>query len=185
MKGVEELEALVRADRWRMRVLNLLSDLNIDGAYITGCFARDAVWDAAHGRAPQPIDPVEVTYVDHVRTQPDIDIQLQIELSARAPNKAWSVDNAGRSTPDVHDMTDVLRRMSDTTRAVAVRVVQTGKPGGIFEVLAPFGLDDVFGMVLRPTPGRSLADLEAEAETERWLRRFPRLKFAEPSAARD
>ena len=175
--GAEELEALVREDRWRMRVLHLLADLDLEDAYVTGCFARDAVWDAAHRRAPQPVDPVEVTYVDRARTGLDIDAQLQVELSARAPKKAWKVENAARRGADVRTVHGALRGAPDTTRAVGVRFTR----GGNLEILAPYGLEDVFGLILRPTRGGTLASLRAEAENEGWVRRFPRLQFREPA----
>lgn len=142
-----------------------------------GCFARDAVWEAAHQRAPQPVAPIEITYVNRARTEPAIDAQLRVELRARAPKKAWTVENAARRGPEVRSMRQVLRAAADTTRAVGLRLSRSGN----LQVLAPYGLDDVFDLVLRPTRGGSVDALRAEAESQGWVNRYPQLRFAEPA----
>lgn len=170
-----EVERLIRSDRWRMRVLNLLYDFDLEGAYVTGAFVRDAVWDAAHERAPQPVLPVRVTYLDASRPDPNVDGQLQLELTAKAPNKAWLVENAARWSPPARTMDKAIAAAPDTARAVGVKLARND---GI-EILAPHGLEDLFALVVRPTPSGRLEELRAEGERAGWARRYPHVVFSD------
>jgi hypothetical protein len=72
---------------------------------------------------------------------------------------------------------DALRFWPETATSVAVR--QTGQG---FEIAAPFGLDDLFGLLVRPTPRFVEAKRHIYLDRVRkkqWLRRWPRLMLAD------
>jgi hypothetical protein len=69
----------------------------------------------------------------------------------------------------------------ETATAVGVRL----DAQGAVDAAAPFGLDDLFGLVLQPTP-RFMAEkypvyLE-RIRTRDWPSRWPRLRFFSPAA---
>jgi hypothetical protein len=63
----------------------------------------------------------------------------------------------------------------ETATAVAIRLHD-----GALEIAAPFGLDDLFGLILRPTPAFRNDRLPAfhdRIATKRWLERWPKLSL--------
>lgn len=77
-----------------------------------------------------------------------------------------------------YDSTEsALRAWPDTATAVAVRAL-----AGELQVLAPYGLGDLFGLLVRPTPsfaGDKRALFQARVGQKRWLERWPRLRVVE------
>jgi uncharacterized protein len=74
---------------------------------------------------------------------------------------------------------DALRFWPETATCAAVRRT----PGGGLEIAAPFGLDDLFDMVVRPTSrfsGEKRAIYQDRVVRKQWLRRWSRLTVADP-----
>jgi hypothetical protein len=72
---------------------------------------------------------------------------------------------------------DAIGHWPETATAVAAR--QT--PAGSCEIAAPFGLGDLFDLVLRPTPrfaGEKRAVYLDRVQSKGWLAIWPRLRVA-------
>jgi len=176
------LRALVAADPERMRLLRLVRDLGPPDCWIGAGFVRGAVWDHLHGYPPSlPAGDIDVVWFDRARANPDEDRRRETELTSSAPEVMWSVKNQARMHKRNGDAPyasteDALRHWPDTATAVAVQLTHDG-----LDVLAPFGLDDLFSMIVRPTPafaGDRLAIVRARMHEKRWLERWPRLRVA-------
>jgi hypothetical protein len=64
----------------------------------------------------------------------------------------------------------------ETATAVAVRLTERG----VCEIAAPFGLEDLFGLILRPTPrfmGEKMGIYLDRIETRRWRTIWPKLRM--------
>jgi hypothetical protein len=140
------------------------------------------VWDHLHGRASSPRDTdVDVVWFDAARAAPDADRALEVALAAADPSVAWSVKNQARMHHRNGDAPyasteDALRHWPETATAVAVRRVADR-----LDVLAPFGLGDLFAMVIRPTPafsGDRLPGFHQRVRDKRWLERWPHARVA-------
>jgi hypothetical protein len=176
------LLALITADPGRMRLLRLIQALGLPDCWIGAGFVRSAVWDHLHGYPPSlSMSDVDVVWFDDARAEPDNDRRVENELAASAPDVAWSVKNQARMHEHNADrpyisVEDALRHWPDTATAVAMRLTGDG-----LDVLAPFGLADLFGLVVRPTPAFAtdkLPVVQARMSEKRWLERWPRLRVA-------
>jgi hypothetical protein len=70
---------------------------------------------------------------------------------------------------------DAMRHWPETATAVAARLAQ----GGGIEIAAPFGLSDLFALVVRPTTGFRQEKHRLYLErisTKRWLEIWPGLR---------
>ncbi len=160
----KRLRAWLAADAWRMACLEALAEVDLPDAWIGAGFLRSLVWDRLHGFAePTPLDDVDVVYFDPAAGAED-EPAIEAQLRALLPEVPWSVRNQARMHErngdlPYRDTEDALRHWLETPTAVAARL----EPGGKVALLAPFGLDDLFAMLLRPTPhARSRPDrLEA------------------------
>lgn len=168
---------LMQADRYRMGVLHLVAELDLPDGWIAGGFVRNAVWDRLHGRPMTPLNDIDVIYCDPERTEAAIDQHLEDELFARAPKKPWSVYNVARrqkdGQPGWNTCQAAMRTWPETATAVGVAL---GKNREI-QVSAPFGLDDLFGLIVRPTHPSLAQVVQKRAHEKRWSKLWPKLKY--------
>lgn len=179
------LTALIGRDAERQRILSLVASLDLPDCWIAAGFVRNAVWDALHGRPPRaPAGDVDVIWFDPARNSRDLDLQIEQRLQQLDGAIDWSVKNqsrmhSGNGDAPYRSATDAMRFWPETATATALRL--TGA-GGV-EIAAPFGLDDLFGAVLRPTP-RFRADKRAvfdqRVQRKQWLTHWPLLHVLEP-----
>lgn len=176
------LLSLIAADDGRMRLLHLVQALGLPDCWIGAGFVRTAVWDHLHGYPPSlSMGDVDVVWFDRARATADEDRRIEDKLATSAPGVAWSVKNQARMHEHNGDapfasMEEALRHWPETAGAVAVRLTEDG-----LQVLAPFGLDDLFSLIVRPTPafaGDRLAIVRTRMREKRWLERWPRLRVA-------
>ncbi len=166
---------LLCADRDRMSCLAAVAELPVEGAWIGAGFVRSLVWDAACGIRTE-LDDVDVIWFDREAGRAQ-EQSLDDALWAAAPGVHWSVHNQARmhehnGDPPYRDLHHALRCWPETATAVAVRLAPD------LQVLAPFGLDDLFGLRVRPTPHmRSRPDRRAayaaRCTGKRWAERWP------------
>lgn len=180
------LEALLREDDARWRVLGQVRALGLPDAWIAAGFVRSAVWDHLHGRQAPHTDDVDVVWHCPGRATPEEDARAEAMLRALDPGILWSVRNQARMHARNGDapyasVPDAMRCWPETATAVAVR--RTEADG--LEVAAPFGLEDLFGLVIRPTPRFATDDRlalhRARVAEKGWLARWPKLRVLSPA----
>ena len=170
------LRELIAADAWRMRVLQAVRDLDLPDWAIGAGFVRSRVWDWLCGdrRSTMPTD-IDVLYYDRHDLDPAHETVLERRLNAVLP-APWSVTNQARMHIDNAEAPyasteDALRHWLETPTAVAVRLSADGR----IETLAPWGLQDLFTMTVRPTPsGRAKMDIyRRRLANKGWTRHWP------------
>ena len=154
------LRAWLAADPWRMACLEAVAALDLPDGWIGAGFLRTLAWDRLHGfAAATPLADVDVIYFDP-ETQREREAEIEKALARRLPAVPWSVRNQARmhrnnGDPPYRDTEDALGHWLETPTAVAARLTAAGET----EVLAPFGLADLFDLRVRPTPhAKSRAD---------------------------
>ena len=180
----EQLADLLWGDPYRIRCLQAVQVLPVAGAWIGAGFVRNLVWDAAAGVRTE-LDDVDVLWFqgDGDRGR---DAVLEGMLRSVLPDVPWSVRNQAR----MHDrngdapydsVSHAMEHWPETATAVAVRLDEDGA----LDVLAPFGLMDLFGLRVRPTPYMvSRADRRAvfagRSVSKRWEARWPGVVVEHP-----
>ena len=181
MNNASSVQAIISNDSVRWRLLDVVRSLRLPDCWIGAGFVRNAVWDHLHGRtASAPSGDVDILWFDRERTDPSEDRQIEALLRTLDSSVEWSVKNQARmhvrngDAPYV-SATDAMRCWPETATAVAVRRGDQDR----CEVAAPFGLHDLFGLILRPTPRfaddkRQLYDNRIQAKG--WLELWPLLR---------
>jgi hypothetical protein len=177
-----ELRTLVARDRQRMRVLGVVRDLGLPDCWVAAGFVRNCVWDHLHGRAASPLPrDIDVIWFDPAGCAPARDAGLEAALRGRDGTLAWSVKNQARmhernGDAPYRSATDAMRYWPETATAVGVRL--DARDG--IEVAAPFGLDDLFGLIVRPA-GRFVVDKRAmyreRVLSKQWEQTWPGLQI--------
>jgi hypothetical protein len=122
---------------------------------------------------------VDVIWLSSLPMQEDVDLRVEQELRGVMPALRWSVKNQARmhfrngDKPYI-SVADAMLHWPETATAVAVRLA----PSGLIEVNAPFGLDDLFALRLRPTPAFQTSKLPIfvdRVSSKCWVERYPLL----------
>jgi len=163
-----------------MAVLAQVEALGLPDCWLAAGFVRTAVWDALHDRpAAAPAGNIDVIWFDTTRATADEDGALEHQLHALAPGHVWSVKNQARMHLRNGDAAyascfDAMRFWPETATSVAARM-----SAGEIETMAPFGLGDLFELVVRPTPtfaGAKHPIFRQRLARKRWLEFWPQLR---------
>lgn len=182
MDRLTELQDLIASDHERMRVLGFVRDLGLPDCWVAAGFVRNRVWDHVHlySSSPLPQD-IDVIWYDPEHRLPERDTALEMALRAQDNTLQWSVKNQARmhqrnADESYASATDAMRYWPETATAVGVRL---GDQGAI-EIAAPFGLTDLFNLIVRPTQ-RFETDKHsvyaARVHAKRWNTIWPHLKI--------
>ncbi len=170
------IAALIATDGWMMRALRTVAMLSLPDWWIPAGFVRAKVWDTLHGHAmPTRPNDIDVVFFDPNRAA-EADIEIEAKLSSIDPTYPWEVVNQAHihtynGDPPYRNSIDAISRWAETVSTVAVRLDQRGEP----EVAAPYGIEDLVGMVIRPTPHADAKPevFEMRLRRKSWHRRWP------------
>ena len=164
-----------------MRLLRAGRALRLAEWCIAAGAVRNVVWDHLRGHA-EPTRPSDVDFLFFDRARPERACEKELErrLSALAPGACWECVNqatvhAFTQEPPYGSIADAMARWADPVSAVGVRLGQDNA----LHVVAPHGLADVFGLIVRPhlvAPNAAAVYRERMA-TKRWAERWPRLRI--------
>jgi len=96
-------------------------------------------------------------------------IKLDVKNEARV--HLWYEDRFGDAIKPYSSSADAIATFPTTATAVGVRQIHSK-----LECFAPFGLDDLFSLVVRPNK-RQITRAIYEAKVDRWRSIWPRLTF--------
>jgi hypothetical protein len=157
---VETLERIVVADPDLMAILSIVRDQALpDGWLVAGCLYQ-TVWNALTGRPPRTgikdydiayFDASDLSYeaedrvIDQV-AEAGIALGLELEVRNQARVHLWFEGRFGFAVPPLASASEAPTRYASTTHAVGIRLARDDR----FEVVAPYGLRDLFALHIRP-----------------------------------
>ncbi|MBJ7512522.1 nucleotidyltransferase family protein [Brevundimonas sp.] len=163
-----KLIEIVRADPGLVHVLRTVRELDLPDWRLVSGAVYQAVWNAKTGRpAGYGIKDYDVAYFDgsdlsyeaedgvikRVAAAFDEPFRSQVEVRNQARVHLWFENRFGEPYEPLGSTDEALGRFVAPTFAVGVRL----EADDTITVAAPFGLEDVFAMVVRPNPNRPLA----------------------------
>lgn len=180
----QQLVALVRQCPALMRALWAGRSLGLSSWCIGAGVVRNLVWDHLHGReAATPCDDLDLVYFDPDDLSPATEAHLREQLTSRCSGPIWDVTNQaavhlwyptrfGQVVEPLRSLVDGLATWPEFATAVGVCLTAHDQ----IEVLAPFGLDDLFGMRVRHNPDRVSAEAyRSRVRAKRFAQRWPRV----------
>ena len=179
------LTAMVAASAPLMAALHSVRSLQLRSWCIGAGVIRSLVWDTLHGFDDRsPVEDMDVVYFD-AKASPEHDAHLEEQLRSAMPNLCWEVTNqAGVHRWFADALGQVVAPLASLEEGVAtwpefatcVGVYLNGD--GTLGVVAPHGLDDLFGLRVRHNPQRaSAATYRERVQAKRFAERWPRLSI--------
>ena len=183
----EYVRSLIKSDSWMMEVLATARGVQLPDWWISAGFVRSKVWDDLHGYSQRtPLGDVDLIYFDATNTREETEKVMETDLRELAPDVPWSVKNQARmhvinGQAPYTSSVDAMSRYPETATAVGVRLLDDGE----VELAAPWGVDDLMGMIVRPTPdfdGRRphlRREYERRVRKKAWPSRWPLVRMGE------
>ena len=183
-----ELERIVRADARLMQLLKVGRDVNLpQWRLVAGCIYQ-TVWNSLTDRPPATgINDYDLIYFDgrDLSKEAENAVELQVreflpdlpapvEVRNQARVHLWFEDYFGIPYAPLSCADEAIDRYASKTHAVGIRLTEDG----LLDVYAPFGLEDIFAMIIRPNyalPNRPTHDRKGGRAKEIW----PELKVLE------
>ena len=160
--------------------------LDLPGWCIGAGVLRNLVWDWLHGYAkPSDLADVDVAYCDPTDVRAERDHALQDQLLRQCPDVPWEVTNQagvhlwferyfGQPVEPLTSIEEAVSMWPETATSVAVRML----PDESIYVIALFGLDDLFQMIVRRNPRRVSVETYSKRIVEkRYIQRWPRVRI--------
>jgi len=147
---------------------------------------RNLVWDHLHGYSqPTPARDVDLAYFDPLDLRTEAERAWEYRLRSAMPEVPWEVKNQaavhlwyaqcfGGSVPPLESIEAAVASWPEMATAVAMRLLSDDR----LEVIAPFGLTDLFQMILRRNAARvSLDEYRRRYTSKRIAERWPRVQI--------
>lgn len=122
---------------------------------------------------------VDVLFFDPVDASKEREAGIERRLRIVAPGIPWSVKNQARmhlrnGDKPYRDTLDAVAHWAETATAIAARSIR-----GRVEVKAPYGIDDLLDLTVRPTPafGHKMNVYRERVMGKDWPARWPKLKM--------
>lgn len=147
----KKLKRIVENDVYMTSILKAVEKLNLEDAWVCAGFIRNKVWDISHN-ITTTLNDIDVIYFDTTDTSLEKEKQLEKELEFLLPDQPWSVKNQARmhlisGFKPFTSSYDGVAHFPETPTAIAVRMRNQD-----IEIMAPYGLQDLFEMRVKPTP---------------------------------
>lgn len=146
-----KLTEIINSDQLLMSILKAIDALQLNDCYVAAGVIRNKVWDTLHNVQTE-INDIDVIYFDKLDCSIEKEKALESKLQEIMPNQPWSVKNQARmhiknKIFPYSSSIDGVAHFPETPTAVAVRLNNSQ-----IEILAPYGLNDLFKGLVRPTP---------------------------------
>lgn len=176
---ISDIERLLEAHAASHALLLHVESIQLPDAWIGAGFIRNSVWDVLHGRNIDVarLADVDVLFFDRDDTSKEREAKIERRLGMLAPGIRWSVKNQARmhrrnGDAPYRDTLDAVAHWAETPTAIAARTIE-----GRVEVMAPYGVDDLLNLIVRPTPvfGHKMDAYRERIMAKDWPARWPKL----------
>ena len=146
-----KLTNMIESDDVFITILKTVEQLALNDCWVAAGVIRNKVWDTLHNMHTD-FNDIDVIYFDETDISRNTEKALEARLQNLMPNQPWSVKNQARmhlknNVPPYVSSFDGVAHFPETPTAIAVRMINNQ-----IEIMAPYGLHDLFKGTVRPTP---------------------------------
>ena len=181
---IDELIWIVLLNPYNAKILNSSPFPKGVSWYLGAGSICQSVWNYLSGKKPEDnIKDYDLVYynADDLSKESEIseenrlredfaDLPVRLDVKNEARVHLWYHDKFGKVIEQLSSCEDAINSWPTTANSIGVN-----KVGDIYNVYAPYGLNDVFGMVLRPNKPSCIKAVY-EKKVESWTSHWPRLK---------
>jgi len=180
------LEKILRMNVKLMKILEILEKDGIKNYYVGAGAINQTVFNYLHGNEiDYGIKDYDIVYYDEDVSYESEDIIIKrleakfkdldvcVDIKNQARVYIWYYEKYGVKKTPYTSVEDAIASWGATITCVGVRL-ENGK----LRVCAPYGLNDIFGMIIRPVK-REFSKEKYDERALRWMKKWPKLKKQE------
>ena len=176
-----QLQNSVYNDSWMLSVLYTVRNLNLPDCWIGAGFIRNKIWNLQHVYTATPLNDIDVIYFDKDVLDKNRDVTIENSLKEKSSDINWSVKNQARMhLKNKHlaykNCYEAISFWPETATAIAIRLNEKDK----IEILAPYGLEDLFNLIVKPTPYFNKDIYKERIKIKKWEQRWKKLDIFIP-----
>ena len=183
-KQIDLLEKVLLQNSVVKEILQSAPSLEIPNWYLgAGCVAQ-TVWNYFHGfELTKGIKDCDLVYYDssdvsseaqnsHIEKGKNIfgHLPIPVEIVNEARVHLWYEEEFGKKIEPYQSVEEAINEWPTTATGIGVRYDKNGK----FVVFAPYGLNDLWGMIIRPNKLKITEKIYLD-KVERWTSLWPNL----------
>jgi hypothetical protein len=181
LRDIADIEKLLEARAGLHALLLHVESLGLPDCWIGAGFIRNTVWDILHGREIDlaRLNDIDVIFFDPGDPRKEREVEIESRLCEIAPGHGWSAKNQARmhqrnGDTSYSDTFDAVAHWAETATAIAARATH-----GRVEVMAPHGIADLLGLIVRPTPAfrHKMHVYRQRVLSKDWPARWPGLRM--------
>jgi uncharacterized protein len=178
------LVTMARESNWFWPALVAVRSLHLPSWCIGAGAVRSLVWDSLHDfQTPTGLTDIDVTHFDPQDLSTESDAKIQRRLNNFHPVAPWEVTNQaavhiwfeavfGHPVEPLVSLEDAVASWPEFATSVGL----TLRDDDSIDVIAPYGLDDLFAMVVRRNPARVSVDTyRKRIHQKQYQQRWPRV----------
>jgi hypothetical protein len=178
MEYRNELIDIITKDELIIKTLTIVKNLKLNDCWVGAGFIRNKVWDILHKKKTIKLNDIDVVFFDKTNISEKLEKEIEQQLNEIDPKIKWSVKNQAR----MHFRNNHLKYINtenaisywpETATAIAVRLNLNDK----IEILAPYGLNDLFNLIVKPTPNFDLIVFQKRVNEKEWKKQWKNLKL--------
>ncbi|ETA74442.1 nucleotidyltransferase family protein [Ligilactobacillus equi] len=184
MSYQDDLQKLLISTPNLQEIFTILRNNGLQEAYLCAGWVRNLVWNNLNQLEPTYLqDNLDIYYKKNSETAEEHQI-LTTKLNTHHAKYLWDLHNLASPRPHYSkipqgdSIQEVLTKFPETCSAVGIRLQTNGQ----FEILAPYGLADLFELKVKPTPvflaTNSMTAFNERIKRKRWTQRWPKLKIS-------
>ena len=180
------LEKILNENKELISILMVLEKSGLDYWYVGAGAINQTVFNYYHGNEINyGIKDYDIVYYDSDLSYEKEDFVIKklcgelgdlayiVDIKNEARVHLWYNRKYHTTREPYFSVEDAISSWGATITCVGVRLVN-----GKLEVYAPYGLDDIFGMIIRPVK-REFSKEMYDERAKRWMRKWPKLKKIE------
>jgi uncharacterized protein len=165
---LDDLEAALGQNKWLVKILEKFEEIALPDSWLVAGSIAQTIWNLSCGQpAELGLKDVDLIYFDDQDLSLDADasherrlrelfgrLPIKLDVKHEARVHLWYEERFGYAIKPYICSADAIATFPTTATAVGVRRID-----GKLECCAPFGLDDLFGLVVRPNKSRITRDI--------------------------
>ncbi|CAM1362827.1 conserved hypothetical protein [Tenacibaculum litoreum] len=164
-----EFITIIENDPWMLRILETVRNLHLPDCWIGAGFVRNKIWDYKHNSKRTSLNDVDVIYFDKSNITKARELALEKQLKAINPTVNWSVKNQARmhirnGHSPYKNCLEAISYWPETATAIAIQLNSDNQ----IAFIAPYGLNDLFNLVVKPTPNFDLTTYRNRIAGKKW-----------------
>ncbi|WP_428742328.1 nucleotidyltransferase family protein [Tenacibaculum sp.] len=175
-----EFVTIIENDAWMLSILETVKSLNLSDCWIGAGFVRNKIWDYKHQRTRTSLNDIDVIFFDKNDSSKEYELTLEKKLHTIIPTVNWSVKNQVRMSvrnghSQYENCCDAISYWPETATAIAVKLNSNNQ----IEFIAPYGLSDLFNLIVKPTPNFDLTTYRERVTNKGWKNTWEKLFIEE------